>query len=118
MNALRLLCAGLMLLAVSGCHHFQRVPASKVVAGHTLRLSHTRMCEGDGDPIEVQFTPPDSMKYAVINEAGEAVKTGVTSEKFDLSVKDLKQNRYTLAVALSEADLVEVFFEVSRCYYL
>ena len=116
MNALRLISAGLVFFA-AGCTHFQRVPVSKTAAGHTLKVSHTRMCEGDSSPIEVQFTPPDALKYAVINEAGEAVMTGVTSEKFEVSVKLLPKNRYTLAVALSETELVDANFEVALCSY-
>ncbi len=117
MNALRLVSASLAVLFLGGCHHFPRAPLSKSVAGHTLRLPHTRMCVGDG-PIEVQFTPVAAHKYAVLNEAGEAVAIGQVSEKFDLSIKDLPMNRYTLAVPVSETEVVEANFEVARCIYL
>ena len=117
MKALRSVGTCLAVLVVSGCHHFPRVPYSKSVAGHTLRLSHTRLCVGDSDPIEVQFTPAAAHQYLLRNEEGASVATGPVSAAFELSLKALPMSRYTLVVPVSETEVVEANVEVARCVY-
>ncbi len=114
MNAIRLT-AALALLTLTGCHHFPRQPFSKTVAGHTIKLSHTRMCSGTSEPVEVTFTPAPKGTYSIVNEEDAAVATGAVSEKFELVVKDLPMNRYKIVVPVTETESLEANFEVALC---
>ncbi len=121
MNTLRV---GWLLLALLGsaCHHFPRQPVTrKADSGHTVVLSHGRVCENEADPIIATFSPElPGATWSLVDEADETVGTGPVSATFPIDTKTLKPNRYRVMIALAQSETeprppLEIHFEVFHC---
>ena len=111
-----------VLVAFSGCQYFKRVPAvTHLPLGHTLRLSHTKVCTGDSDAIDAQLAPEASSRWSVLDEKGTVLKTGVMRSSLAVDVGTLPVGTYRVVVVLDDdaAHVAsEAAFGVFQCIYL
>ncbi len=115
-KALNVLTVLAFFLASVGCTHFPKEPVSRAVpTGQSLKLSTTRVCEGEATAIDVAFKNPGALTYSVANEQGEAVHSGPVTEAFTIDTKAFVAGRYQVKVVVDADNTLEVGFEVFRC---
>lgn len=110
------------LVAFSGCQYFKHVPlVTQLPAGRTLRLSHTKVCTGDKEPIDALLAPQAAARWSVLDEKGTEIKTGVMRSNLALDVSTLPVGTYRVVVVLDADDVhlaSEAAFGVFHCVYM
>ncbi len=119
MTAIRVACLLLLVLAGAGCRYFNRVPiTSALPSGESLKLSHTQVCVGDSDPIELKVEPATRLEWSLIDAKEQTVRTGELLGDFRLDVGALPVMRYKVVVRLKNEQTLEAPFEISHCFFL
>ena len=118
MTAIRLAFMCVVLLSSTGCRYYKRVPLTVTQpSGERVWLSHTEICVGDDDAIEVRLEPARAATWSLFDSKHVPVRTGHLSSSMLVDVKRLPAMTYTLRVTPDSGPSLEAHFEMHQCAY-